>query len=165
MTDQSAAPEVLPNLGRYVPLPVTHANRFWDAVKGLRLDSDPCPDLVAPAAVDAWVNARINYELDPSQWKPPAETLQSGVGDCKDYAVLKRAILLAKGWLEGELFLVTGKDLVKGVEHAVLWTGAGVMDILADPFGGLSDPAELAEVFTPDFAYTEAQAFLYGVRA
>ena len=151
-----------PDFGRYVPLPAHKAEAGWDSVKGHRLAHDPCPNEADAAAVNAWVNQQVTYLLDPASWQTPAETLAKRTGDCKDYAVLKRAILLAKGLPEDELFLVIGQDMVMRELHAVMWTSGGVMDDMKDD---LLSPDDLEEVFEPEFAFREGQSFVYGLRA
>jgi predicted transglutaminase-like cysteine proteinase len=150
-----------PDFGRYVPLQAHRAEPGWDTVKTDRLAEDPCPAAADAAAVNAWVNQQVNYLLDPAEWQTPSETLAKLTGDCKDYAVLKRAILLAKGFAEDELFLVVGQDMVMDEEHAVMWTADGVMDNMKDD---LLSPDDLETVFTPQFAFCEEESFVYGVR-
>jgi predicted transglutaminase-like cysteine proteinase len=150
-----------PDFGRYAPLPAHKAEPGWDGVKTDRLAADPCPQAADAAAVNAWVNQQVTYVLDPANWRTPSQTLAKLTGDCKDYAVLKRAILLAKGFAEDELFLVVGQDLVMNELHAVMWTADGVMDDMKDD---LLSPDDLQSVFTPEFAFREGQSFVYGVR-
>jgi predicted transglutaminase-like cysteine proteinase len=160
----AASPEgcaMTPDFARYVPIPAHKAEAGWDSVKTDRLDEDPCPEAVDAAAVNAWVNQQVDYLLDPASWQTPSETLGKLTGDCKDYAVLKRAILLAKGFAEDELFLVVGQDTVMNELHAVMWTSDGVMDNFKDD---LLSPDDLEKVFTPEFAFREGESFIYGVR-
>jgi predicted transglutaminase-like cysteine proteinase len=147
-----------PDFGSYVPIagPMTEAG--WDRVKADRLDADPCPNAADAAAVNVWVNNEVNYQLDPNAWQTPAQTLATLSGDCKDYAVLKRAILLSKGVPEETLFLVVGIDMQSGGQHAVIWTSDGVMDNFK---GALLSPDDLQAVFEPVFALSEKQSFFY----
>lgn len=126
----------------------------WDAVKAERI-ADPTvgqPD--PPRSVNAWVNRHVAYAADPrDRWQGPAETLRLGTGDCEDYAILKRAILLARGWPANRLALVVGHDLARRQGHALLWADGLALDCLAD------DPiplADLAGLFVPQWAFGEA---------
>jgi predicted transglutaminase-like cysteine proteinase len=149
-----------PDFGRYVPIAAPKTEAGWDAVKAHRLGADPCPAAADAAAVNAWVNDQVDYLLDPNIWQAPSQTLACRTGDCKDYAVLKRAILLAKGFAEESLFLVVGMDMEANEQHAVMWTADGVMDNMKDD---LLSPVDLEEVFEPVFALSEKQSFFYEV--
>lgn len=127
----------------------------WLAVAGERLAADPCPNDDA----NAWVNRTIAYAADlADHWQGPAETLARGQGDCEDFAILKRAVLIARGWPPAGLFLVVGYDRVQRRHHALLWAGGLLLDNVA---ARRLQPAELAGVFDPMFAYG-AGAWLYG---
>jgi hypothetical protein len=159
MPDAHAATAIAGQIGRFTPLPATHPYPGWDGVKDRRLVDDPCPGAISVGDVNAWVNAHVTYLLDPAHWQRPIETLLLRTGDCKDFAVLKRAILLAKGaYADAELMLVVGQDQVMRQLHAVLWTPAGIMDELTDPLLG---PGQLLQVFTPELAFTGTGAFVY----
>lgn len=147
-------------LGPWTPLAARKVYPLWDRVKTERLAQDPCPEVDGAQGVNAWVNALLRFVPDPERWQAPAETLKWGTGDCKDYVVLKRAILLAKGaWAETELVLVVGDNLVPMRErHAVLWTPAGILDNWSD---AVLDPAELLSVFEPQLAFTQAASYVY----
>jgi predicted transglutaminase-like cysteine proteinase len=122
----------------------------WDAIKADRIP-DPIPN--EPVSLNGWVNQAIVYKPDRvDHWQGPAETLRLGTGDCEDLAILKRAVLLARGWPRDRLFVVIGHDLVARSDHAVLLAGETVWDCRAD---GLIKPAELSSVFLPRFAYGE----------
>lgn len=65
--------------------------------------SDAYTDLEKIDAVNSLVNDMIEYTKDPVQygvadyWATPRETLESGAGDCEDYAILKYYILKEAG--------------------------------------------------------------------
>lgn len=92
--------------------------------------------LDAASAIHAWVAANIRYVavyLDPDDgWVPhaAADVLKNGYGDCKDYVVLTRALLAARG-IEARMAVINwGKryaDLPLGVpyfNHAILYLPA-----------------------------------------
>ncbi len=65
--------------------------------------------------VNAEINARVSYRPDSGdRWEPA--TL---VGDCEDYALAKRARLIAAGWPEGALRLALCRTEI-GEAHLVL---------------------------------------------
>jgi predicted transglutaminase-like cysteine proteinase len=71
----------------------------------------------------AVINRAINLAIQPqisARWSPPVETLSTGRGDCKDYAVAKYVALLEAGVAEDEVSLVILRDLTVGENHAVV---------------------------------------------
>lgn len=82
------------------------------------------------------VNRYVNKVIQPSTdqdlygveeyW-----TLPAGRGDCEDYALLKRQILLAKGWPASALLLTVVRDQ-QGEGHAVLTARTDHGDFILD---------------------------------
>jgi predicted transglutaminase-like cysteine proteinase len=58
----------------------------------------------------------------PDHWSAPFETLQSGRGDCEDYAILKYQALLAAGISEDDVKIVIVKNVFPKEHHAVVAT-------------------------------------------
>jgi predicted transglutaminase-like cysteine proteinase len=58
----------------------------------------------------------------PDHWSAPFETLQSGRGDCEDYAILKYLALLEAGISEGDVKIVIVKNVFPNEDHAVVAT-------------------------------------------
>jgi predicted transglutaminase-like cysteine proteinase len=56
----------------------------------------------------------------PDHWSSPLETLQSGRGDCEDYAIVKYLALLEVGMSEADLRIVLMKNVFPNEDHAVL---------------------------------------------
>jgi hypothetical protein len=84
----------------------------WERVKARRLAHDPTATTSPPLSVNAWVNRHVRYVADlKDRWQPPGETLKLGTGDCEDFAILKRAILINRGWPAGDLAMLVVKDL------------------------------------------------------
>ena len=92
--------------------------------------------LDAARAIHAWVAANIRYVavyLSPDDgWVPHAasEVLKAGYGDCKDYVVLMRALLAARG-IEAEMAAVDWGTRYTALplwlpyfNHAILWLPA-----------------------------------------
>lgn len=56
--------------------------------------------------INSDVNARVSYKSDSQQFGVPEFWQEAGkFGDCEDYALLKRALLLKAGWPNDKLFL------------------------------------------------------------
>jgi predicted transglutaminase-like cysteine proteinase len=56
----------------------------------------------------------------PDRWSTPFETLQSGQGDCEDYAIVKYLALLQAGLSESAVKIVIVKNVFPKEEHAVV---------------------------------------------
>jgi len=75
--------------------------------------------------VNRTVNLSIKYTSDRQQygvddyWATPFQTLESGKGDCEDYAITKHAVLRATGWNSSELRIVVLYDSLLRDYHAV----------------------------------------------
>jgi predicted transglutaminase-like cysteine proteinase len=82
------------------------------------------------------VNRHVNHTIKPNtdqELYGVAEywTLPTTKGDCEDYALLKRQMLLARGWPEGALLLTVVRD-ERGDGHAVLTIRTRQGDIVSD---------------------------------
>jgi predicted transglutaminase-like cysteine proteinase len=58
----------------------------------------------------------------PDHWSAPFETLQSGRGDCEDYAILKYLALLEAGISEDDVKIVIVKNVFPNEDHAMVAT-------------------------------------------
>jgi predicted transglutaminase-like cysteine proteinase len=77
-----------------------------------------------------WINRAINVSIRPMSdwaqygyaqfWATPLQTLSSGAGDCKDYAIVKYAALRELGVAPSDLRLVIVRDNLRQAEHEVL---------------------------------------------
>jgi predicted transglutaminase-like cysteine proteinase len=56
----------------------------------------------------------------PDHWNTPFETLQSGQGDCEDYAIVKYLVLLQAGISGDDLKVVIVKNIFPKEDHAVV---------------------------------------------
>ena len=67
------------------------------------------------------VNTSVTYKTDLEQYsKPDNWCLPSDFGDCEDYALLKRKLLLEQGWQNDKLGLCVCYTQ-SGEGHCVLW--------------------------------------------
>ena len=72
------------------------------------------------------VNLAISATSDEAQWhatdhwRSALETLQSGRGDCEDYAIVKYVALLDSGMSEADLKIVVMENIFPNEDHAVV---------------------------------------------
>lgn len=84
-----------------------------------------------------WVNRYVNQSVKPvtdlelygkvEYWDYPT----SGKGDCEDYVLLKRRMLIERGWPESTLLITVVRD-ENGEGHAVLTARTDVGDLILD---------------------------------
>ena len=56
--------------------------------------------------VNSDVNSQVKYKTDLEQYNRPEFWVEAGAfGDCEDYALLKRQVLLKEGWPQDKQFL------------------------------------------------------------
>lgn len=87
------------------------------------------------AELDA-INRAVNKAIEPAtdmeiygvseHW-----TLPKGRGDCEDYALLKRSLLIERGWPVGAILMTVVRD-EKGEGHAVLTARTAQGDYILD---------------------------------
>jgi predicted transglutaminase-like cysteine proteinase len=83
-------------------------------------------------AVNDLVNQTITPEPDMEIWgKPEVWSYPTTVGDCEDYVLLKRRMLLQKGWPAATL-LITVVRQTNGDGHAVLTVRTDRGDFILD---------------------------------
>ncbi len=105
------------------------------------------------------INRKINRAIQPAtddeiygmseHW-----TLPGRRGDCEDYALLKRKILMQRGWPASALLLTVVRD-EKGDGHAVLTARTALGDFLLD---NKVDDVKLWN--TTDYSYVMRQSYL-----
>jgi predicted transglutaminase-like cysteine proteinase len=122
-------------------------------------------DITGINAVNSWVNQQITYVNDPNNvWQKPSETLEIGTGDCEDYAVLKRAILLERGFNDNELIVVVGNDIIQSVVHALLLVYCDHKWVVLDNRTDVVSDAATYSDFIPIQAYNTVQTWTFGHR-
>lgn len=132
----------------------------WNAVKDAPLNAN----LRAFSPDEAHVLAKqlMKYQSDrlKDKWQTPAETVAAKTGDCEDFAILARALLINGGAEPESLWLLIVHDLAVGKDHALLWTPTHYLDVRA--------PRPLAHaVFTdyrPIVAYNGNEELAFGRR-
>jgi predicted transglutaminase-like cysteine proteinase len=85
----------------------------------------------------AEINERVNHGIRPRADRPKDDgwTVGGAIGDCEDYALTKKRLLIRAGWPSSAALLALG-NVRSGEDHAVLivrttW-GALVLDNLSD---------------------------------
>jgi predicted transglutaminase-like cysteine proteinase len=110
------------------------------------------------------VNSRITYAREAvDRWAPPQETWDSRKGDCEDFALLKRAILIASGIPDEDLFFVLAWDSARREQHAFLIARQNYKSYVLDVPGGLKTmyPVETARDFRPWSAFNGKAIWAY----
>jgi predicted transglutaminase-like cysteine proteinase len=75
--------------------------------------------------INRMINLAVRYTTDPRKhdipdhWATPFETLESGTGDCEDYAIAKYALLRALNWPATDLRIVLVWDTRTRDYHAI----------------------------------------------
>jgi predicted transglutaminase-like cysteine proteinase len=149
-SDGEAAPlfgmQTAPLIGGAIPQKWTRARaeiaREFESLERCRAD-DACPavaqrliDLSAEGAGRSsrarvgLINRAVDLAIIPTsddtqwsvedRWSAPFETLQSGRGDCEDYAIVKYLALLEAGLSEDDVKIVILKNTFPNEDHAVL---------------------------------------------
>lgn len=105
-------------------------NPKWLAVKDLRV-----PKEVTTARgmgdIHLFVRGHIKYQkeaLGSDSWQKPADTLALGLGDCEDFCILERALLLNAGYRNSRIELMVVKDILTREDHALLWVDEHYLD-------------------------------------
>lgn len=134
----------------------------WDAVKN---EVAGVTSSMLIETVNIEVNNRIRYLSDPGDdhWQSPAETCETLTGDCEDYAILKRAILIKSGVPKERLAVVLCRIVSPVfVEHAflVLEMDGGRRVVLDNRFYELLDPKDYVGM-TPLKLLTANEVYLY----
>jgi predicted transglutaminase-like cysteine proteinase len=103
---------------------------------------DCSADAVAPSRSENWdvvvtINRIVNRTVQPmsdlehwgaqERWSYPDD----GFGDCEDYALLKRQLLMQIGWSRENLLLTLVRDR-RGEGHAVLMVRTSAGDLILD---------------------------------
>jgi len=117
---------------------------IWQRVRG---GLPPQPRKISEPMVEYYngnLNRWLEYRLE-DKWQSPAETLKLRSGDCKDYATLKYATLLAWGESEDNLAIVIGeiRHMPENEPHAFCcWKSAGQWKVLDNNFPQLIKPED-----------------------
>lgn len=117
--------------------------------------------------INSWVNRRLRF-MDDRQggdnWASAARTLQSGAGDCEDYAIAKMKLLEAAGFDRHAMFLVIARDLVRQADHAVLAVRIGGDLMILDNMTDRVLPSSSASDYRPIMSFNAFGRWTHGYR-
>lgn len=121
-------------------------------------------------AVNWYVNRRVHFVDDyarwgrPDVWSAANDTLNSGKGDCEDFAIAKLAMARRAGFSNKDLYLVILRDTVRRADHAVLVVRAsGHMYVLDNGTDELLD-SEAVPDYRPILTFASGATFTHGYR-
>jgi len=121
-------------------------------------------------AVNWYINKRVRFVDDSVRWgradvwSTASETLNSGKGDCEDYAIAKLAMLRRAGLADRDLYLVILKDTVRRADHAVLVVrAAGHMYLLDNGTDEVLDTESVSD-YRPVLTFAATGSWTHGYR-
>lgn len=135
----------------------------WKAVEAARLPENF--RAFNSAEAHAIAKQLIRYAAEPTaadKWLKPADTLALGAGDCEDWCLFVRALLLNGGIVPEKLWLLIVRDLAVQDDHALLWTPIRYCDCRAPKplvHAVFSDYRPIAAFRTHSDGTTEAVTF------
>ena len=131
----------------------------WAAVKNEVLRRPP--GVSNSQDVLTYARKRVRYQRESiaaDDWQKPTVTLERAVGDCEDFAVLMRALLLAVGYKEPDCYIVVAHDLAAKQDHAMVFVGDYYLDNRHDTVLHKSKFSD----YRPIFAFQQSQMFVFG---
>ncbi len=116
--------------------------------------------------VNRWVNHEIAYRSDGSgdNWADARTTLRKRAGDCEDYAILKMQLLAGAGIAQEDMMLTLARDMLRGVDHAVLMVKTQGEWVMLDMQTDRVVPAAGNYGYKPVISFAGAQSYLHGRR-
>jgi len=159
-----------PALFGTVTLPI-RPTRYLDDWERARRDASNVPQmqaLIAPARglshaqqvyyIQAAVQRAIRWRSDATEWgmhdywASAQETLEHGVGDMEDRAIVKMQALRALGFSTRDLYLTMGNDMVGGPITVLIVRLDGRFLVLDDT-GGMPYSTDRRPEFTPSLTF------------
>ena len=175
----NAAPPVAPNMFGTVTLRIT-PGRYVDDWERARRDASSVPQmrmLIAPARgltpeqqiyyIQAAVFRQIAWRSDATEWgrhdywASAQETLEHGVGDMEDRAIVKMQALRALGFSTRDLYLTMGRDKVGG-PVTVLIVRRGNRYFVLDDTAGPPLTTDRRPEFTPMLTFGYGASWIHG---
>ncbi len=156
--------------------------RYVDEWERARRDASRHPQmqaLIAPARglnpaqqiafVQAAVHHRIGWRSDATEWgrhdywASAQETLEHGVGDMEDRAIVKMQALRALGFHNRDLYLTMGRDKVGGPVTVLIVRRGGRYFVLDDS-AGTPFTTDRRPEFTPMLTFGFGGSWIHGYR-
>jgi predicted transglutaminase-like cysteine proteinase len=171
-----------PALFGTVTLPI-RPSRYLDEWERARRDASGVPQmqaLIAPARglapdqqvyyVQTAVHRAIRWRSDATEWglhdywASAKETLEHGVGDMEDRAIVKMQALRTLGFPSRDLYLTMGRDKVGG-PITVLLARVNNRFYVLDDLGGAPIAADRRQGFEPMITLGQNASWIHGHRA
>lgn len=110
---------------------------------------------------------RWAHDLDTMQvadlWANAGETLERGMGDSEDIAIVKMQVLKAAGWNQRDLYISIGRDKRVGAHIVLLARTPSGFFVLDDRASRPQKPLQRAS-FTPILTLGEGKSWIHGRR-
>ena len=109
------------------------------------------------------VNALISYRSDRGDhWASLSETAIRGVGDCEDYALAKRALLIGAGFDEDRIQFIVLKETRRQVYHAVIAVHLNGKRYILDNLSSSVMPDSIYRSYLPVASFAGGKTYLHG---
>jgi predicted transglutaminase-like cysteine proteinase len=150
----------VPNIFNSVATQIQHIDKRWLEVKDKSIVFQKEYG-TSPQQVDQYINKIITYRPDViDDWSWPQDTLRSGHGDCEDFALLKRAILLHT-FSEDQIYFALVRDLVSKQDHAILVFDTGTEFLILDNFNSLTLPDTQVKDYDPIMTFSGNKCWVH----
>lgn len=121
------------------------------------------PPMAALRFVNRRVNSTIRYRADRGdRWASVTETALRGAGDCEDYALAKRALLMRAGFDADQIQFVILKETRRQLYHAVLAVHVNGTRYILDNLSKAVMPDTVYRSYLPMASFAGSQAYLHG---
>lgn len=108
-----------PLIARCYGEPAACTSSAGEKFAGILKEGEGKQGVVRIAHINRAVNLSFRFK-EGTPWNSPLETLSSGIGDCKHYALIKYAALNIAGWQLEDLQIVVVKIKSVQAQHMVL---------------------------------------------
>lgn len=149
-----------PNILGHNAIPIK-INARWDGIAPLRTD------IVLKGRsldeVNKYANNLVAYKSETKDhWQSPRQTLKMKTGDCEDYAILKRALLLNLGYRDEDMLIVFVKDILSRANHALLAVNKGGTWYFLDSQNNLVLTNNQVRDYAPIAAFSGTKGWTFG---
>jgi len=133
-----------------------------------RLGTGARSDAELVQAVNAYANQAIRYAEDrdlwgkADYWAQAETTFRLGQGDCEDIAIAKMQMLAAMGIRREDMILTLARDLIRGVDHAVLIVRLNGQFVMLDNTTDTLIDASLSHGYRPVVSFGKSQSWIHG---
>ncbi len=120
-------------------------------------------------AVNSTVNLVIKYAPDSQiyvkndHWAAANQTIETGLGDCEDIAILKHSMLLKVGIPASSMSLVVLKDTSRDLYHAVLAVSTSRGHLILDNVSNNIYRDTSVHHYQPLYSFSDDRSWIHGV--